>query len=75
MSFDRGGMTAEIDRTAVLRPARIRTAIVTVVRSVPCPFLQKRAMGYFRERCTETEENSRLGEGRSGRWAEDQQEW
>ena len=75
MSFDGGGMTAEIDRTAVLRPTRIRTAIATVVPSVPCPFLQKREMGYFRERCTEKEENSRLGEGRSTRWAEDQEEW
>lgn len=49
-------MTAEIDRTTVLRPARICTAIVTVVSSVPCPFLRNRAMGYFRERCTKTEE-------------------
>ena len=43
-------MTAEIDRTAVLRPVRIRIAIATVVPSVLCSFLQKRAMGYFRER-------------------------
>lgn len=73
MSFDCGGIIAEIDRTIVLRPTGIRTAIVTIALSVPCPFIQKYVMVYFRERYTETEETSRLGEGRSRRWADDQE--
>lgn len=73
MSFDGRGIIAEIAHTVVLRPARIRTAITYVIPSVPCPFLQKRAMSYITGRCTETEENLRFEEGRSMRWAYDQE--